>query len=39
MDLFRYFVRFLYKIRWYLVILPMIAQYHHLYRYDYRLQH
>ena len=25
MDLFRYFVRFLYKIRWYLVILPMIA--------------
>ncbi len=25
MDLFRYFVRFLYKIRWYLVVLPMIA--------------
>lgn len=25
MDLFRYFVRFLYKIRWYLVILPLIA--------------
>ena len=25
MDLFRYFVRFLYKIRWFLVILPMIA--------------
>ena len=25
MDLFRYFVRFLYKIRWYLAILPMIA--------------
>ena len=25
MDLFRYFVRFLYKIRWYLIILPMIA--------------
>ena len=25
MDLFRYFVRFLYKIRWYLVIFPMIA--------------
>jgi len=25
MDLFRYIVRFLYKIRWYLVILPMIA--------------
>ena len=25
MDIFRYFVRFLYKIRWYLVILPMIA--------------
>ena len=25
MDLFRYFVRFLYKIRWYLVILPIIA--------------
>ena len=25
MDLFRYFVRFLYKIRWYLVILPMIS--------------
>ena len=25
MDLFRYLVRFLYKIRWYLVILPMIA--------------
>ena len=23
MDLFRYFVRFLYKIRWYLVILPL----------------
>ena len=25
MDLFRYFVRFLYTIRWYLVILPLIA--------------
>ena len=25
MDLFRYLVRFLYKIRWYLVILPMIS--------------
>ena len=25
MDLFRYFVRFLYKIRWYLVVLPLIA--------------
>ncbi len=25
MDIFRYLVRFLYKIRWYLVILPMIA--------------
>ena len=25
MDLFRYFVRFLYKIRWYLIIMPMIA--------------
>ncbi len=25
MDLFRYIVRFLFKIRWYLVILPMIA--------------
>lgn len=25
MDIFRYFVRFLYKIRWYLVILPTIA--------------
>ncbi len=25
MDLFRYVVRFLYKIRWYLVILPLIA--------------
>ena len=25
MDLFRYLVRFLYKIRWYLVILPVIA--------------
>ncbi len=25
MDLFRYIIRFLYKIRWYLVILPMIA--------------
>ncbi len=25
MDLFRYIVRFLYKIRWYLLILPMIA--------------
>jgi uncharacterized protein involved in exopolysaccharide biosynthesis len=25
MDLFRYFVRFLYKIRWYLIILPLIA--------------
>ena len=25
MDLFRYLVRFLYKIRWYLVILPLIA--------------
>ncbi len=25
MDLFRYIVRFLYKIRWYLIILPMIA--------------
>lgn len=25
MDLFRYLVRFLYKIRWYLIILPMIA--------------
>ena len=25
MDLFRYIIRFLYKIRWYLVILPLIA--------------
>ncbi len=25
MDLFRYIVRFLYKIRWYLVIIPLIA--------------
>ncbi len=25
MDIFRYIVRFLYKLRWYLVILPMIA--------------
>ncbi len=25
MDIFRYIVRFLYKIRWYLVILPLIA--------------
>ena len=25
MDLFRYLVRFLYKIRWYLVILPLIS--------------
>ena len=25
MDIFRYFVRFLFKIRWYLIILPMIA--------------
>ena len=25
MDLFRYIVRFLYKIRWYLIILPFIA--------------
>ncbi|MBO4810165.1 MAG: hypothetical protein J5552_01215 [Prevotella sp.] len=25
MDLFRYIVRFLYKIRWYLIILPIIA--------------
>ena len=25
MDLFRYIIRFLYKIRWYLIILPMIA--------------
>lgn len=25
MDIFRYLVRFLYKIRWYLVILPLIA--------------
>ena len=25
MDLFRYFVRFLYKIRWYLIILPIIS--------------
>ena len=25
MDIFRYFVRFLYKIRWYLAILPLIA--------------
>ena len=25
MDIFRYFVRFLYKIRWYLTILPLIA--------------
>ena len=25
MDIFRYIVRFLYKIRWYLVILPVIA--------------
>lgn len=25
MDTFRYFIRFLYKIRWYLVILPLIA--------------
>lgn len=25
MDIFRYLVRFLFKIRWYLVILPMIA--------------
>ena len=25
MDIFRYIVRFLYKIRWYLVVLPLIA--------------
>ena len=25
MDIFRYIVRFLYKIRWYLIILPLIA--------------
>ena len=25
MDLFRYIIRFLYKIRWYLIILPLIA--------------
>ena len=25
MDIFRYIVRFLYKIRWYLIILPIIA--------------
>lgn len=25
MDLFRYIIRFLFKIRWYLIILPMIA--------------
>ena len=25
MDLFRYIVRFLYKIRWYLIILPLLA--------------
>ncbi len=25
MDIFRYIIRFLYKIRWYLVILPLIA--------------
>ena len=25
MDIFRYIVRFLYKIRWYLIILPVIA--------------
>ncbi len=25
MDLFRYLIRFLYKIRWYLIILPMIS--------------
>lgn len=25
MDIFRYFIRFLYKIRWYLVVLPTIA--------------
>ena len=25
MDIFRYIVRFLYKIRWYLVVLPMIS--------------
>jgi hypothetical protein len=25
MDAFRYFVRFLYRIRWYLVVLPLIA--------------
>ena len=25
MDLFRYIARFLYKIRWYLIILPLIA--------------
>ena len=25
MDIFRYLVRFLYKIRWYLIILPLIA--------------
>ena len=25
MDIFRYLVRFLYRIRWYLVILPLIA--------------
>ena len=25
MDLFRYFIRFLYKIRWYLIILPIIS--------------
>ena len=25
MDIFRYIIRFLFKIRWYLVILPLIA--------------
>ena len=25
MDLFRYIIRFLYKIRWYLIILPLVA--------------
>ncbi len=25
MDIFRYIVRFLYRIRWYLVILPLIS--------------
>ena len=25
MDIFRYIVRFLYRIRWYLAILPLIA--------------